>query len=92
MAETAASLSYAGNASASDLTANGSSAVIGPLTVTLEGFDLTGGQAECQLGRGGNSGGTPAGATPSGSSDYGFVDTTYTLTAAQVQAGSLMGA
>lgn len=92
MAEAVTSLSYAGNASAADLTANGSTAAIGPLTVTLAGFDLTGGQAECQLGRGAGSGGTPAGATPSGSSDYGFVDTTYALTAAQVQAGSLMGA
>jgi hypothetical protein len=92
MAEPVTSLSYAGNASSSDLTANGSSVTIGPLTVTLAGFDLTGSQAECQLGRGEGSGGTPAGATPSGSTDYGFVDTTYTLTAAQVQAGSQMGA
>lgn len=92
MGESVTSLSYAGNAAASDLTANGNTVAIGPLSVTLAGYDLTGSQAECQLGRGEGSGGTPAGATPSGSSDYGFVDTTYTLTAAQVQAGSLMGA
>lgn len=91
MAEAVTSLSYAGNAAASDLTANGSAVAIGPLTVTLSGYDLAA-QAECQLGRGEGSGGTPAGFTPSGSTDYGFCDTTYTLTSAQVQAGSLMGA
>ena len=85
MAESPTSLSYAGNAAASDLTANGSEVTIGPLTVTLEGYDLTGSQAECQLGRG-------EGSTPSGSSDFGFADTTYTLTPAQIAAGSLMGA
>jgi hypothetical protein len=92
MAETPTNLSYAGNAAASDLTANGSTVVIGPLTVTMAGFDLTGSQAECALGRGGGSGATPAGGTPSGSTDFGFTDSTYSLTAAQIQAGSLMGA
>lgn len=92
MAEAPTNLSYAGNASSSDLTANGSSVTVGPLTVTMAGFDLTGNQAECTLGRGGGSGSTPAGGTPSGSTDYGFTDTTYALTSAQVQAGSLMGA
>lgn len=71
---------FAGN----PLTADGNSVTIGPLSVTLAGFDATGAQAECQLGRGGN--------VPSGTSEQGFVDTTYTLTAAQVAAGSLMGA
>jgi hypothetical protein len=92
MAETPTSLSYAGNTAASDLTANGSTVTIGPLTVTMAGFDLTGSQAECTLGRGGGSSDEPAGSTPSGSTDFGFTDTTYALTAAQVQAGSLMGA
>jgi len=84
MAEAATSLSYEGNAAASDLTANGNTVAIGPLSVTLAGFDLTGAQAECQLGRGLS--------VPSGSSDVGWVDTTYTLTAAQIQAGTQMGA
>ena len=67
------------------LTANGNAVTLGSgQSVTLAGFDVTDGYAECQLGRGGN--------IPSGSSDVGFVDTTYTLTAAQVQAGSQMGA
>lgn len=66
------------------LTADGNVVTIGPLSVTLAGFDATGSQAECQLGRGAN--------VPSGTSDVGFVDTTYTLTTAQAQAGSLMGA
>lgn len=85
MAEAVTELSYAGSASSSDLTANGSAVAVGPLTVTLAGFDLTGGQAECVLGRG-------VSGTPSGSTNFGFTDTTYTLTAAQVQAGSIMGA
>lgn len=92
MAESPTVLSYAGSAANSDLTANGSTVTIGPLSVTMAGFDLTGAQAECALGRGGGSGSTPSGFTPSGSSDYGFTDTTYVLTSAQVQAGSLMGA
>jgi hypothetical protein len=92
MAEAVTSLSYQGNASSSDLTADGSTVTIGPLSVTIAGYDLTGSQAQCQLGRGEGSGGTPAGGTAAGSSDYGFVDTTYSLTAAQIQAGSLMGA
>jgi hypothetical protein len=92
MAETPTNLSYAGNTAASDLTANGSSVVIGPLTVTMAGFDLTGSQAQCTLGRGGNSSDVPAGYTPTGSTDFGFTDTTYALTAVQVQAGSIMGA
>jgi hypothetical protein len=92
MAENPTTLSYAGNTENSDLAANGTSVTIGPLTVTLEGYDLTGTQAECTLGRGGGSASTPAGSTPSGSTDYGFTDTTYALTAAQVQAGSIMGA
>lgn len=92
MAETPTSLSYAGNSAASDLTANGSTVTIGPLTVTMAGYDLTGSQAECALGRGGSSSDVPAGNTPSGSTDFGFTDTTYALTAAQVQAGSLAGA
>lgn len=67
------------------LTADGNTVTLGSgQTVTLAGFDATGAQAECQLGRGGN--------IPSGTSEQGFVDTTYTLTAAQVAAGSLMGA
>ena len=92
MAETPTSLSYAGNASSSDLTANGSTVTIGPLTVTMGGFDLTGSQAQCTLGRGGGSADIPAGNTPSGSTDFGFTDTTYALTAAQIAAGSAMGA
>lgn len=92
MPEPVTSLSYAGSASNSDLTSNGATVTIGPLTVTMAGNDLAAAQAECQLGRGAGSGGTPAGSTPAGSSDFGFVDTTYTLTAAQVQAGVLMGA
>ena len=93
MAETPTNLSYAGNPSSSDLTANGSTVTIGPLTVTMAGFDLTGSQAQCTLGRGGGiSSDVPAGNTPSGSTDFGFTDSTYALTAAQVQAGSLMGA
>jgi hypothetical protein len=92
VAETPTSLSYAGNTAASDLTVNGSTVNIGPLTVTMAGFDLTGAQAECTLGRGGGSADVPAGSTPSGSTDFGFTDTTYALTAAQIQAGSLMGA
>jgi L,D-peptidoglycan transpeptidase YkuD (ErfK/YbiS/YcfS/YnhG family) len=92
VAETPTSLSYAGNAAASDLTADGSTVTIGPLSVTLAGFDLTGTQAQCTLGRGGGSADEPAGNTPSGSTDFGFTDTTYTLTATQVQAGSIMGA
>jgi hypothetical protein len=67
------------------LTADGTSVTLGSgQSVTLNGFDAASAQAECQLGRGGN--------LPSGSTDYGFVDTTYTLTSAQVAAGSLMGA
>lgn len=89
MAENPTSLSYEGNAAASDLTANGNTVTIGPLSVLIGGYDLTGSQAECQLGRGtfipGWNFGNPG-------TDFGFVDTTYTLTAAQVQAGSLMGA
>jgi hypothetical protein len=85
MAEDPTTLSYAGNASSSDLTANGSTVTVGPLTVTVAGYDLTGSQAECTLGRG-------VSGTPGGSTDYGFTDTTYALTAAQVQAGSLAGA
>jgi hypothetical protein len=92
MAENPTTLSYAGSTENSDLAANGSTVAVGPLTVTLAGYDLTGNQAECTLGRGGGSGSTPAGGTPSGSTDYGFTDTTYALTPAQVQAGSLMGA
>lgn len=92
MAETPTNLSYAGSAENADLTANGSTVVIGPLTVTMAGFDLTGNQAECTLGRGGSSTDEPAGYTPSGSTDFGFTDTTYALTAAQIKAGSAMGA
>jgi len=84
MAESPTVLSYEGNAAASGLAANGATVAIGPLTVTLEGYDLTGNQAECALGRGGT--------VPSGSTDFGFTDTTYALTAAQIQAGTLMGA
>jgi hypothetical protein len=58
---------------------------IGPLTVTLAGFDLTVSQAECQLGTGSSG-------VSSGSTNFGFSDGTYALTAAQIQAGSLMGA
>lgn len=77
-------LDYRGNTSSSDLTNNGTVVTIGPLSVTQAGHDLASSQAECQLGRGAN--------IPAGSSAFGFVDTTYTLTAAQVQAGSQMGA
>lgn len=67
------------------LTADGNTVTLGSgQTVTIAGVDATGAQAECQLGRGGN--------VPSGTSEVGFVDTTYTLTSAQVAAGSLMGA
>jgi hypothetical protein len=58
------------------LVANGATVTIGPLTVTLAGYDLANTTAECQLGNGRNE--------PSGSSAAGFVDTTYTLTAAQL--------
>lgn len=92
MAETPTSLSYAGSASSSDLTVNGSTVTVGPLSVTMAGFDLTGSQAQCTLGRGGGSADIPVGNTPSGSTDFGFTDTTYALTAAQIAAGSLMGA
>lgn len=85
MAEAVTELSYAGNSSSADLTANTSTVVIGPLTVTQAGYDLTGNQAECVLGRGFSG-------TPAGSTNFGFTDTTYTLTATQVQAGSIMGA
>jgi hypothetical protein len=85
VAESPTALNYQGNSAASDLTVDGSAVVLGSgQSVTMAGFDLTGAQAECQLGRGSNQ--------PSGSSVQGFVDTTYTLTAAQVAAGSLMGA
>jgi len=92
MAENPTTLSYQGNTENSDLTANGATVTVGPLTVTVAGFDLTGHQAECTLGRGGGSGSTPAGFTPSGSTNYGFTDTTYALTAAQIQSGTVMGA
>lgn len=86
MAESPTELSYAGNASSADLTVNGTSVTLtSGQSVTMAGFDLTGNQAECTLGRG-------HGQTPSGSTDYGFTDSTYTLTAAQIQAGSIMGA
>lgn len=85
MAESPTELSYAGNASSSDLTVNGVNITVGPLTFTQAGFDLTGTQAECTLGRG-------HGEVPDGSTDFGFSDLTYTLTAAQIQAGSIMGA
>lgn len=84
MAEAPTALNYEGNAAAVGLAANGNTVTIGPLTVTLAGYDLTGSQAQCQLGRGAN--------VPSGTTDSGFTDTTYALTAAQVQAGSIMGA
>jgi hypothetical protein len=83
MAESPTNLSYAGNASSSTLTANGSTVVIGPLTVTMAGFDLLGSHAQCQVARG-------LANVPSGSTDYGLADLTYTLTAAQVATGSLM--
>lgn len=93
MAETPTSLSYAGNASSADLTINGTAVTLGSgQSVTMAGFDLTGSQAQCTLGRGGGSADIPVGNTPSGSSDFGFTDTTYALTAAQIAAGSLMGA
>lgn len=83
---TPTSLSYAGSASSADLTVNGSAVTLGSgQSVTMAGFDLTGDQAECTLGRGVTG-------TPSGSTNYGFTDLTYTLTAAQIAAGSLMGA
>lgn len=85
MAENPTELSYAGNPSSSDLTANGSTVTVGPLTVTVAGFDLTGGQAECTLGRG-------VSGTPAGSTAFGFTDTTYSLTATQIQSGTIMGA
>ena len=86
MAESPTELSYAGNASSANLTVNGGTVVLGSgQTVTMAGFDLTGGQAECILGRG-------VSGTPSGSTGFGFTDTTYALTAAQIAAGSAMGA
>lgn len=60
------------------LVANGSTVTIGPLTVTLAGYDLANTTGECQLGNGRNE--------PTGSSQAGFVDTTYTLTPAQLLA------
>lgn len=84
MAESPTTLNYQGNAQVSDLTSNGSAVTIGPLSVTMGGNDLASPQAECQLGRGA--------AVPSGTTDFGFTDTTYALTPAQIQAGSLMGA
>jgi hypothetical protein len=66
------------------LVANGATVTIGPLTVTLAGYDLASTQAECQLGNGRNE--------PSGSSQAGFADTTYTLTAAQLAAATGMPA
>jgi hypothetical protein len=78
-------LNYAGNAAVSDLTANGTAVTLGSgQSVTLAGHDLASSLAECQLGRGANQ--------PAGSSEQGFVDTTYTLTAAQVSAGVMMAA
>lgn len=66
---------------------NGSVVTLGSgQAVTMAGFDATGDQSECQLGTG-------TGANiPAGTTNFGFVDTTYTLTPAQVAAGSLMGA
>lgn len=85
MAEAVTALDYRGNTATSDLTINGTAVTLGSgQSVTMAGFSLTGGQAECQLGNGGN--------IPSGTSAQGFVDTTYTLTAAQLLAGSQMGA
>jgi len=93
MTATPTSLSYAGSASSADLTVNGSTVTLGSgQSVTMAGFDLTGSHAECTLGRGGGSADVPAGSTPAGSTDFGFSDTTYVLTAAQLLAGSLMGA
>jgi hypothetical protein len=57
------------------LTANGQTRTIGGASVTMGGFTLAE-QAECQLGDQGNQ--------DSGYSPSGFVDTTYTLTDAQV--------
>jgi hypothetical protein len=74
MAESPTALNY--QPADTSLVANGTTVVIGPLTVTLAGYDLAGTTAECQLGNGRNE--------PSGSSAAGFVDTTYTLTAAQL--------
>jgi hypothetical protein len=89
VAENTTALSYEGNAEVSDLTANGNTVAIGPLEVTVGGFDLTGTQAECQLGKGAN---IPGWDFANPGTDFGFVDTTYTLTPAQIAAGSLMGA
>jgi len=76
MAEAVTALSY--QPADTTLVANGSTVTIGPLTVTLAGYDLANTQGECQLGNGGNE--------PTGSSQAGFVDTTYTLTTAQLLA------
>jgi hypothetical protein len=76
MAENPTALNYV--PSDSSLVANGATVAIGPLTVTLAGFDLANTTGECQLGNGGNE--------PSGTSRTGFQDTTYTLTTAQVLA------
>lgn len=81
MAESPTALNY--QPADTTLVANGTTVAIGPLTVTLAGFDLAS-QSECQLGNGTN--------VPSGSSRYGFVDTTYTLTATQLAAGTGMPA
>jgi hypothetical protein len=65
------------------LVANGATVTIGPLTVTLAGYDLAD-QAECVVGIGRN--------TATGSTDFGMVDTTYTLTATQLAAATGMPA
>ena len=67
------------------LVANGTTVTIGPLSVTLAGFDLANTTCECQLA-------TDRVNTPSGSTGFGFSDTGYTLTAAQLAAGTGMPA
>jgi len=81
MAESPTALNY--QPADTTLVANGTTVTIGPLSVVLDGFDLAAG-AECQVGTGVN--------VNSPSTNFGFVDTTYTLTAAQLAAATGMPA
>lgn len=65
------------------LVANGTSVTIGPLSVTLAGFDLAAG-AECQVFNGRN--------LATGSTNFGPSDAGYVMTSAQLTEGSRMPA
>ena len=65
------------------LVANGATVTIGPLTVTLAGFDLVNDLAQCQLFDGRNS---------TGNTNFGPVDAGYVMTSAQLTEGSRMTA